>query len=59
MNGKIGTNFLVKMNHLSQISFHQYITWAIKIKEFMTKARGGGTKKSQLCRFVRLYIERI
>ncbi|WP_039890034.1 gamma-mobile-trio integrase GmtZ [Acinetobacter johnsonii] len=34
-----------------------YITWAIKIKEFMTKARGGGTKESQLCRFVRLYIE--
>lgn len=34
-----------------------YVTWAIKIKEFMTKARGGGTKESHLCRFVRLYIE--
>ena len=34
-----------------------YVTWAIKIKEFMTKARGGGTKETQLCRFVRLYIE--
>lgn len=34
-----------------------YVTWAIKIKEFMTKARGGGMKESHLCRFVRLYIE--
>lgn len=35
----------------------EYITWAIKIKEFMTKARGGGSKETHLCRFVRLYIE--
>lgn len=35
----------------------EYINWAIKIKEFMTKALGGGTKETQLCRFVRLYIE--
>lgn len=35
----------------------EYAGWAIKIKEFMTKARGAGTKESQLCRFVRLYIE--
>lgn len=34
-----------------------YVTWAIKIKEFMTRARGGSTKESHLCRFVRLYIE--
>lgn len=34
-----------------------YVTWAIKIREFMTIARGGGTKESHLCRFVRLYIE--
>ena len=34
-----------------------YVTWAIKIREFMTTARGGGTKESHLCRFVRLYIE--
>lgn len=34
-----------------------YVTWAIKIKEFMARARGGGTKESHLCRFVRLYIE--
>ncbi|WP_180023281.1 VPA1269 family protein [Acinetobacter sp. YH1901134] len=34
-----------------------YIIWAIKIREFMTKARGGSTKETQLCRFVRLYIE--
>ena len=34
-----------------------YATWAIKIREFMTTARGGGTKESHLCRFVRLYIE--
>ena len=34
-----------------------YVIWAIKIKEFMTKARGGGMKESHLCRFVRLYIE--
>ena len=31
-----------------------YVTWAIKIKEVMTKARGGGTKETQRCRFVRL-----
>ncbi|EXG32770.1 gamma-mobile-trio integrase GmtZ [Acinetobacter baumannii] len=37
----------------------EYITWAIKIKEFMTTARGGDSKKTHLCRFVRLYIERI
>lgn len=34
-----------------------YVTWAIKIKEFMARARGGSTKESHLCRFVRLYIE--
>ncbi|MDH1705894.1 gamma-mobile-trio integrase GmtZ [Acinetobacter johnsonii] len=34
-----------------------YKTWANKIKEFMTKARGGSMKESHLCRFVRLYIE--
>lgn len=34
-----------------------YKTWANKIKEFMTKARGGAMKESHLCRFVRLYIE--
>jgi len=34
-----------------------YVIWAIKIKEFMTQALGGGTKQTQLCRFVRLYIE--
>jgi hypothetical protein len=35
----------------------EYINWAIKIKEFMTQARGGSSKETQLCRFVRLYIE--
>lgn len=42
-----------KPNYISP----EYINWAIKIKEFMTRARGGGTKVSVLCRFVRLYIE--
>ncbi|WP_098728754.1 gamma-mobile-trio integrase GmtZ [Acinetobacter baumannii] len=36
----------------------EYHEWAIKIIEFMKVARGGGTKESHLCRFVRLYIER-
>ncbi len=35
----------------------EYEAWAIKIKEFMTRARGGGSKETHLCRFVRLYIE--
>ena len=37
---------------------YEYHDWATKIIEFMKVARGGGTKESHLCRFVRLYIER-
>ena len=35
-----------------------YSAWAEKITEFMKQARGGGSKVSQLCRFVRFYIEK-
>lgn len=35
----------------------EYEAWSFKIKEFMTRARGGGSKETHLCRFVRLYIE--
>lgn len=35
----------------------EYESWTVKIKEFMTRAKGGGTKETHLCRFVRLYIE--
>ena len=34
----------------------EYTAWADAIKKFMTQARGGGTKETHLCRFVRLYI---
>lgn len=36
----------------------EYLAWAEKINEFMKRARGGSTKETHLCRFVRLYIER-
>jgi len=35
----------------------EYHSWAIKINEFMKQAKGGGSKISHLCRFVRLFIE--
>lgn len=35
----------------------EYAAWAEKIIEFMKQARGGGTKVSQLCRFVRFFIQ--
>lgn len=35
----------------------KYSAWTHKINEFMKQARGGGTKVSHICRFVRLYIE--
>lgn len=34
----------------------EYKNWADKINDFMKIARGGGTKESLLCRFVRSYI---
>lgn len=34
----------------------EYGLWADSIDKFMLKAKGGGTKVSHLCRFVRLYI---
>lgn len=34
----------------------EYQIWRFKIEEFMKSARGGGSKISNLCRFVRLYI---
>lgn len=35
-----------------------YTPWKERIKEFMKVARGGRSKESYLCRFVRFYIER-
>jgi hypothetical protein len=34
-----------------------YSAWAEKITDFMKQARGGGTKVSKICRFVRFFIE--
>lgn len=34
----------------------EYEIWRFKIEDFMRTARGGGSKISNLCRFVRLYI---
>ena len=34
----------------------EYSMWADSIDKFMLKAKGGGTKISHLCRFVRLFI---
>lgn len=34
-----------------------YVAWADEINSFMKTARGGGTKETSLCRFVRLFIE--
>jgi hypothetical protein len=36
-----------------------YKEWALKIADFMKIARGGESKLSHLCRFVRFYVERI
>ncbi len=36
---------------------HKYKAWAEKIAEFMKQAKGGESKISQLCRFVRFYIQ--
>ncbi|SFM69741.1 gamma-mobile-trio integrase GmtZ [Halopseudomonas yangmingensis] len=35
-----------------------YKLWADKIEEFMRQALGGGSKINNLCRFVRMYIEK-
>ena len=35
-----------------------YHLWAEKIQEFMKQAKGGGSKVSHLCRFVRIYVEK-
>jgi hypothetical protein len=34
-----------------------YVAWADEINIFMKTARGGGTKETSLCRFVRLFTE--
>ncbi|MBE0470716.1 MAG: integrase [Methyloprofundus sp.] len=36
----------------------KYSEWAQRINEFIKQARGGGTKVSHICRFVRFYIEK-
>ncbi|MCO7232391.1 MULTISPECIES: VPA1269 family protein [unclassified Cobetia] len=36
----------------------EFKQWRVKIDEFMRQALGGSSKKSYLCRFVRVYIER-
>ena len=35
-----------------------YLEWANHINEFMRQAKGGESKKSHLCRFVRFFVER-
>jgi hypothetical protein len=35
-----------------------YLPWKITIREFMRTARGGKSKESYICRFLRLYVER-
>jgi len=35
----------------------EFSAWTVKINEFMKHAKGGGSKISHLCRFVRLFIE--
>ena len=37
----------------------EYKEWALKVDDFMKIARGGESKLSHLCRFVRFYVERI
>lgn len=36
----------------------EFKKWRVKIDEFMKQALGGSSKKSYLCRFVRVYIEK-
>lgn len=39
--------------------FHKpYLAWRDEINEFMRFAKGSGTKKSKLCKFVRLYVQK-
>lgn len=35
-----------------------YLAWRDEINEFMRFAKGAGTKKTYLCKFIRLYIEK-
>ncbi len=49
----LGKDEPFKTNFISE----KYTAWAEKIDEFMKQAKGGGTKVSQLCRFVRFFIE--
>lgn len=35
-----------------------YKVWGDKIQKFMKQAYGGGTKRTHLCRFVRMYVEK-
>ncbi len=52
--------FLGKEEPFTTIFIHQdFRQWAIKIDEFMKVAKGGQTKLSHLCRFVRFFIERV
>ncbi|MDO9233576.1 MAG: VPA1269 family protein [Methylotenera sp.] len=52
--------FLGKEEPFKTKFIHQdYQEWALKIDEFMKIAKGGESKLSHLCRFVRVYIERI
>lgn len=38
---------------------HEFKEWALSIDDFIKIARGGESKVSHLCRFVRFYIERV
>ena len=50
--------FLGKPEPFTLAFIHEpYTAWRDSIKEFMRTARGGESKESYLCRFVRLYIQ--
>ncbi|MEO9656304.1 gamma-mobile-trio integrase GmtZ [Marinomonas sp.] len=37
---------------------NEYVDWKVRIEEFMKIAKGGASKITAICRFVRLYIEK-
>ncbi len=52
--------FLGKEEPFRTEYIHQsYEEWAMKVVDFMKIARGGESKLSHLCRFIRFYVERI
>ena len=52
------TFFGVEEPYQPNYLYEPYLAWRDVINEFMRFARGGGTKKTLLCKFVRLYIQK-